>query len=123
MKNAEHLKNVSAEDRKLMQEKAAEKRKKQKEYAEANLKLDFEDENHWRDLAQKSGFRLAQRYAPSTETKHVRKLLKHLGKDTSWLEEVSGVKSIKVFCSMNPSWPAFAIQGTLLENYFEENKE
>lgn len=46
MKNAEHLKNVSAEDRKLMQEKAAEKRKKQKEYAEANLKLDFEDENH-----------------------------------------------------------------------------
>lgn len=120
MKNSDHLKNVSLEDRKLMQEKAAEKRKKQKEFAEANLKLGFEDKDHWRMLAQKVGFRLAQRYVPSTETKHVRKLLKAINKDSSWLEQVSGVKSVKVFCSLNPTWPAFAIQGTLLENYCEE---
>lgn len=118
--NGEHLLKITPEERAAMVERSKQAKKDQKEYAEANLKLDFMDEPEWRRMASKVGFRLATRYAPSTNPKYIRKLLRHLGKDSSWLEEHTGCKNSMILATMNPTWPAFAVQGCILESYLSE---
>lgn len=121
--NGEHLLSITAEERAAMVERSKQVKKEQKEYAEANLKLDFMDEPVWRKMASEVGFRLATRYAPSTNPKYIRKLLKHIEKDSKWLEEHTGCKNPIILATMNPTWPAFAVQGCILESYLSELKD
>lgn len=117
------LTNLTQEERLEMQAKAKASKEAKRNWANENLKLSYADESHWRSLASEAGFRLAPSYEPSTNVKYIRRLLKHTGKDNSWLELHTGCKNANEFAKMEPLWTAFAIQGTLLENYFDGLEE
>ncbi len=117
----DYMKNMTLEERLEMQVKAIASKEAKRKWANENLKLTYLDEPHWRNLASKAGFRLAPSYEPSTNAKYIHRLLKHIGKDNSWLELHTGCKNANAFAKMEPTWTAFAIQGTLLEDYFGEN--
>lgn len=114
------LSNITPEQRLQMQAKVRASKEAKRTWANDNLKINYADEAHWRSLASEAAFRLAPSYEPSTNAKYIRRLLKHIGKDNSWLELHTGCKNANAFAKMEPAWTAFAIQGTLLENYFEE---
>lgn len=117
----DYIKNLTPEERAVNLEKGRLAREAKRKWANENLKLTYLDEPHWRNLASKAGFRLAPSYEPSTNAKYIHRLLKHISKDNSWLELHTGCKNANAFAKMEPTWPAFAIQGTLLEDYFGEN--
>lgn len=94
-----------------------------KEWAKNNLKNIYLDEAHWRSLASEIGFRLAPSSEPSTNVKYIRRLMKHLDVDNEWLERHTGCRNANEFARMEPTWTAYAIQGTLLENYFSDKEE
>lgn len=122
--NESHLKAITAEQRKEMQEKAAASRLAKKERAESlGIRQDFGgDEIRWRKMASDVGFRLAPTTSLSDETKYIKRLLKHLGKEWSWYQENSGYLKAKDFYNDNPTWPAYALQGLILEDYFTEEE-
>lgn len=115
-----YLSNISAEDKQLMREKAKETRKAKQEWAEANLKQDFLDLPYWRQLASEAGVRLPMSYVPAIEVKHVKKLLKKLNIDVKEWCEVEGYSTLKKFGVDNPTYPAYAHCGLVLE-YWKEN--
>jgi len=112
------LKEISEEQRLKNQAKAAETRELAKRYAKDNLKLDFEDELHWRSLAKEAGVRLPVWYE-SFNTRRVKRLCKALGRDTDWIKECWGVSTLSEIGEKNPTWPMFAIFGLILEDHFE----
>ncbi len=101
-------------------EKAQEKRRDKKKYAEENLTLDYgSDEDVWKSLASKYNTRLPIYYQPNTETKYIRRLFKHLSLDIQEYLEYCGVKTLKELVSLNPTYTARAEVGFALE-YAEE---
>jgi hypothetical protein len=117
--NKDYLINLTPEERIALREKAKASREAKKVAGES-LKQDYSDEAHWRSLASQFGFRLAPSYEPSTNVKYIRRLLKHIGKDSEWIELHTGCKNANEFSKMNPNWKAYAVQGCLLESYCEE---
>lgn len=115
-----NLKLLTSEQRKEILAKAAASREEKKKAGE-HLKQDFaEDENHWRSLASKVGFRLAAKHIPASETKYLKRLLNHLGLEAEWWKEKNGFSKFSDFYKNNPDWPAYAAQGLILEDYFDE---
>ena len=106
---------ITDEDR----QKAKESRLAKKQWAEENLKLVYEDESVWEELAKKHRVRLPQKQIPNTELKYMKRMFKHLGLDMKLYLEDSGVASLKQLVSLNPTWTARAECGMLLE-YFDE---
>lgn len=108
----------------IYREQAVAARLKKKEEA-SFLKQDWEDMPHWKELASKYNVRLPTYYQPATETKYLKRLLKHLGVDQSEYLEACGVASVKELVSLNPTYPAYVECGLLLEYYDEsiQNKD
>ena len=95
-------------------EAIAVKRKEQQTWAENHLKLYWLDEGWMRDLASSMNFKLAAWYYPASETKYIRRALKHVGKDGVWFKDTFGY-SIKEFADYNPTTPAWVAQCMVLE--------
>lgn len=100
--------------------KAQEAKTEKIEWAKANLRLEWEDMPHWRDLAKKYSFRLPAYYQPGTESKYLKRLLKQHGVDSGfYLQEICGVRAFKELYSLNPTFPAFVEVGLALEHIDE----
>lgn len=118
--------NFTPEERQRNIEVAKAKKEQRKQWALDNLKLDWEDEPHWRHLASAYSdktingkpYRLPTRYHPAA-SKHVVKFLKAYGLDREWYEEVTGWKNGNEEARKCPDMPAFAQIGFLLEAYDE----
>ncbi|MGL4754798.1 MAG: hypothetical protein ACRCXB_20705 [Aeromonadaceae bacterium] len=78
------------------------------------LKSDFSDSAYWHKLASKYGVRMPGVHVPGTEFKAIRKAARKLGIDPSEIRDTFG-GDVKHIHAMNPTWPAFAIIGMLLE--------
>lgn len=84
-------------------------------WAKANLKLDWEDLPHWKSLSSKYGFRLPSYYQPGTETRYLKRLMKHCNVDMNDYLESCGVRTVKELVCLNPTHPAFVFCGFALE--------
>ena len=109
--------NMTAEQRAAALEKAraarAEKTAEWKASAHL-LKSDFSDSAYWHKLASKFRVRMPGSHVPGSEFKTIRKAARKLGISPSQIRDTFG-GDIKHVHAMNPSWPAFAIIGLLLE--------
>lgn len=116
-----YLENLTPEQREEMRRKASETREAKK-IAGENLKKDYLDMPHWRELASKAacGIRFPSDYIPCSDVKYARRVLKKLGRDVDWWKEKTGYKNLAEFGKMNPEWNAQAMVGLILEDYFEE---
>lgn len=119
--NTNYLSTLSAEERAKINEKSRLKREELRRIGE-RLKNDFEDENHWRNLASRYGIRMPQSYQPNTETKYLKRVAKKLGIDLKEYLDACGAASLKELVGFNPDWPAYAEVGLLLEYWDEEEK-
>lgn len=111
--------HISAEERAIMMQKAAEKRAMKREWAENNLKLDWADDNHWRELSSKYNYRLPKIHEKAA-SKFVNRFLKHFGLSKDFYTDVTGFPNGNKEAEKNPNLPAFAQIGFLLEAYDEE---
>lgn len=55
-------------------------------------------------------------------TRVIRRAMKALGYDGSWVKEHTGFTSLKELMDANPSWPSYAFVGLLLEAAHERDK-
>lgn len=78
------------------------------------LKQDFLDKPHWRRLASKHGVRMPADYVPGTELRLVRKAMRKAGVTPDAVREAFG-GDVKKLQRENPTWPAFALIGLILE--------
>ena len=113
------FKPMSAEDRAKANEIKEEKRK----WALENLKQDFEDISVWKELSSKFSVRLPIYYAAGTEIKFIKRMAKKLGVNIDEFLENSGFTTLKQMALSNPTWPAYALCGLLLEYNEEVNGE
>ena len=113
------LRNITQEERLLMQQKSKDSREAKK-LAAQNLKTEWADIQHWRELASQANIRLPIQYAPASELKHLRKALKRLSIDPAEWCNVQGYKTLKGFARDNPEANAVLEVGLLLE-YWREN--
>ena len=88
---------------------------------EIELRRDFEDAEHWSDLAKKMYVRLPIWKTPCTETS-IRKWLRRFRVDVKTYLDATGYKKITDFMEYNPDWPLRAFVGLLLE-YVNERDE
>lgn len=110
---------LTPEQRVVMQEKAKASREAKK-LAGESLKSVWADENYWRELASRIGFRMPTSYIPCSETKHLKRLLKLCKIDPKQWAEIEGYSSLKGFAIDNPEIPAYTRCGLVLEHYFDE---
>lgn len=110
-----NLPSLTDEQRQEHLAKAKLAKEVKKAYAEANLKLDWQDENYWRETCQQLGVRLPQRY--DVGTRGIKKIAKKLGVDVNEFVESTGFSTLKQFEAANPTWPAFALAGIFVEWY------
>lgn len=113
------MREFSKEERTLALAKAQVARAAKKE-AGKSLKLEYADEPKWREMASEIGFRMAINYLPSSETKYMKRLLKHIDRDIAWWQDHTGFVKFADFSKHNPTYTALAAQGLILEAYFEE---
>lgn len=113
------LSNITSEERLEMQQKSKASREAKK-LAAQNLKTDWLDLPHWRELASQANIRLPIQYAPASELKHLRKALKRLSIDPAKWCEVQGYKTLKGFANDNPEANAVLEVGLLLEYWGEK---
>lgn len=113
------MKIFTKEEREAGRVKAALTRQKRKEAA-TSLKTEYADENHWRELASRTSFRLANREIPASQTKYLKRILAHLELDVTFYQELTGFSKSKDFSAANPTWTAMALQGLILESYYAE---
>ena len=78
------------------------------------LKSDFSDSACWHKLASKFKVRMPGAHVPGSEFKAIRKAARKLGIEPSQIRDAFG-GDVKHIHAMNPTWPAFAIIGLLLE--------
>lgn len=110
------IEDFTPEYRALIQKAAKEKRDAHIAFANKYLKLDFADAAHWRALASKHGVRLPAWYMPGSELKHIRRALRRLDLGSEGMRDATGFASAAEFAAANPTWPAFALVGLLLEH-------
>lgn len=119
-----HLANLTAEEREAMLIRAREARLakiaawRAKEHL---LEQDFgSDLTHWRRLARRFGVRLPAAYIPGVDgLKYVRRAIKKTGVDFVG----ACACGIKEMARINPTWPAYALVGLVLEQAYEEAGE
>lgn len=71
----------------------------------------FGDERHWKRLASELGVRMPASYLPCSELRYVRRACRKLNFDyVAWFEE-----RLTLFPKLNPTWPAYAHLGLVLE--------
>ena len=78
------------------------------------LKSDFSDYAYWHKLASKFKVRMPGPHVPGSEFKAIRKAARKLGIEPAQIRDTFG-GDVKHIHAMNPTWPAFAIIGLLLE--------
>lgn len=78
------------------------------------LKSDFSDSAHWHRLASRYGVRMPGPHVPGGEFRFIRKAARKLGILPQQIRDAFG-GDVKHIHAMNPTWPAFAIIGLLLE--------
>lgn len=105
----------TAEERAAALVKAKASQEAARKWADENLRQDFADANHWRELASAHGLRLPPRYIPGSSTKHLKRALKKLGVEVATYCRACGVSSLGALATMNPDWPAWAQVGMILE--------
>ncbi|AQL38747.1 hypothetical protein [Pseudomonas syringae] len=93
---------------------AAAAREAAQQYARENLRLNFADAEHWRELAAAAGVRLPAWYVRSTGGR-IRKFCTRLNLSQSVIDDATGCSSYKQLAALNPTWPLFAVVGILLE--------
>ena len=108
-------------DMSIYKEQAIASRLAKKQYAEENLKLDYDDLPHWKELASKYSTRLPSYVHPNTASKYLKRMLTHLGVDSKEYLESCGVKNFKQLAELNPEYNAQAECGYILE-YFDEKQ-
>lgn len=94
--------------------KAAATRKAAQDFARQNLKLDFADKQHWRELAGARGFHLPAWYVTATGGR-VGRYAERLSLSIHQVHAATGCRSFRAFVQGNPTWPLFAHVGVLLE--------
>ncbi len=109
--------DMTPEERALVLQKAQETKLEKKRFAEENLKVEYEDENHWRSLASELGIRLPQKY--EVGPRGVRRVARKLNIDLKLFLEEAGFNTLKDLCSANPKWTSLALAGLLLEWYID----
>jgi hypothetical protein len=114
----DYLSSLTPDERSKLLREAQEtkliKREAAVRHAEKNLKLDWDDIPHWKELASKHGVRLPIWYLPA-DVKQMRKIVRKLGKDRVWWSDEFGFSQYKDHLKANPSMPAFAFAGFCLE--------
>lgn len=85
------------------------------------LKNDFMDKPYWRRLCSKHGVRMPADYVPGTELRLVRKAMRKAGVTPDQVREAFG-GDVKALQRDNPTWPAYALIGLILE-IAEENAQ
>lgn len=95
---------------------------KKKEEAKS-LKQDFLDFNHWKELSSKYSFRLPPYYQPSSQTKYLKRLAKHLGFDIKDYLEDCGATTAKQLVSFNENFPSYAECGLMLEWWDDKQQD
>lgn len=78
------------------------------------LKSGFSDSAYWHKLASKFKVRMPGTHVPGSEFKAIRKAARKLGIEPAQIRDTFG-GDVKHIHAMNPTWPAFAIIGLLLE--------
>lgn len=78
------------------------------------LKNDFADKNHWRRLASKYGVRFPSDYVPGSEARLIRRAASRAGVSTDAIRDAFG-GDVKHMHRSNPTWPAYALIGLVLE--------
>ena len=83
-------------------------------WARGHLKSNWMDESFYRGLAADCGLRMAHWWKPSSDTRYIKRALKHVGKDSLWFKDTFGY-SIKEYADYNPRTPAWVAQCMVLE--------
>lgn len=120
MSKSAHLKNITEEQRKEMQEKSRISRELKREAGEKLFQA-FKDKNYWKELHSKYGLRMPQSSIPNTEVKYLKRVCKKLDIDYKEYLSDCGVTTFKQIVAMNPDWPAYAETSLLLEYWDEKN--
>lgn len=119
----DYLKNLTDEQRKELREKSRLTKEAKKKAGE-NLYQDFGDDlTHWRSLASKAGVRLPASYIVNSEIKYVRRVAAKLDIDLKEYLEACGASNLKQLAKMNPSYPAYAEVGILLEWWHDKQSQ
>lgn len=78
------------------------------------LKSEFSDSAYWHKLASRFKVRMPGAHVPGSEFKAIRKAARKLGIEPAQIRDAFG-GDVKHIHAMNPTWPAFAVIGLLLE--------
>jgi len=89
-----------------------------KAWAELHLRKNFADQQHWNRLARCFGIRMPAWFIPGSSTLTVVRCLRKAGIRPDVAEEFLGC-SLKQYAAENPDWPAYAVIGTILEDFSE----
>lgn len=117
MSRTSHLPVLTPEQRQEMLEKARIAREEYRErmLLQAHLlKNDFKDKPYWRKLASKHGVRMPPDYIPGSEARYLRRAMKRSGVSPDTVREAFG-GDVKFLARTNPTWPAYALIGLILE--------
>lgn len=112
-----NLPTLTQEQRQELIEKAQASKLATKEYAEANLKLDYDDDIFWTTKSAEIGVRLPNKYAHGA--KGIRKTAKKLGMDIKDFLDSTGCSSLNELCELNPKWNSRALSGLIIEYYLD----
>ena len=113
-----NLKEISSEERDKLLEQARIAREAKKE-AGKSLRQDWADAKLWEWLRSKTVVKAPSYYLPCTETKHVSRTLKKIGKDSVWWKE-HFAPNVLQWCEWNHNVPAYVLQGLMLEAAYPE---
>jgi hypothetical protein len=91
------------------------KRIADQEWAQANYKTEYADEQFWRDSASTFGLRLPHWWLPSSETKYVRRACKKLGLEVDEFVDSTGFSNLNQFVQNNPRLTALCMVGLVIE--------
>lgn len=112
-----NLPTLNAEERQALLEKSRLAKLVKKEFAEANLKLDYSDENYWTTKSAELGIRLPQKFAVGA--KGIRKTAKALGVDIKEFLDSTGCNNLNELCALNPTWNSRALASLVVEYYLD----
>ena len=85
------------------------------------LRQEWADAEHWRELARHRGYRLPHWYLPMTP-KAMQQVLGSLGLDRQFFREAFGLKTYQQLIDLNPSAPLWAFAGWCLELLIKQEK-
>lgn len=116
---SDYLANQTPEQRSAALEKGRIARQEKMEYAKKHLFMTSADDDYWKELSKEADFRLPQKHIAASETRYIKRLMKHLKLDEAWFQEYSGCRTIKELVKMNPETTARAMCGQFLEAWNE----